>query len=253
MASTEEIVLNRAQRQAILDNLERWPERTCQVRLSFLPFEPKGKFDQMVENHIGDWKHVEISFEVDGPVGAIAFSAWSGHFPPQPENASKISKALRWLQSWVQNPPIMRGTWVAPRTFSNNTYTHIAFNVSSKMEAKLFRACERLHGAGFNSNGYYRTILPRALQRTTTRDCFFCSEAVLTALQDSDILPTVLDEEGMWIADANPGSVTPSILYDALAPYGVVVMNQIHAIDRSVGTGAVPSFFAGSAEADSEW
>lgn len=253
MASTDEIVLSEAQRRAILDNLEKWPERTCQVRLSFLPFEPKGKFDKIVGDHVGEWRHVEISFEVDGPIGAIAFSAWSGHFPPLPDNAGLGSKALRWAQSWLQSPPIMRGTWVAPRTFSNSAYTHIGFNVSSRLEASLFRACERLHGAPFNSNGYYRTILPRVLQRTTTRDCFFCSEAVLTALQDSDILPTVLDEEAMWIADANPGSVTPSMLYDALAPYGIVVMNQMHSIDTSVGVGVVPTFFAASADADSEW
>lgn len=253
MASTEEIVLSAAQRRAILENLDKWPERTCQVRLSFLPFEPKGKFDAMMQNHIRDWRHVEISFEVDGPIGAISFSAWSGHFPPLPDDAGLGSKAFRWIESWIRNPPIMRGTWLAPRTFSNSAYTHIAFNVSSKLEAKLFRACERLHGRGFNSNGYYRTILPRALQRTTDRESFFCSEAVLTALQDSDILPTVLDEEAIWIADANPGGITPSMLYETLAPYGVKVMNQIHSIDTSVGLGTTATFFPGSGDADSEW
>jgi hypothetical protein len=251
--STEDFVLSAADRRAVLDNLNTYAPRNCKIRLSFLPFVPETFTERRAQGLIGDWKHVEISFEVTGPVGKTAFSAWSGHFPDLPDDAGIGTWMWRYLESMVRNPPILRGTYLAKRTYKNLGYTHIGFNVTSEQEAALFRACNDLHGCGFNPMGYYRSALWPSLTRTTTRDRFFCSEAVLTALQDSNILPSIVGERGDFISDLNPGSVTPSMLYDLFKPYGVTVMNQVHGVNRSAGRARIPTFFVASGDSSSDF
>ena len=241
MSALEDTILSDEQRDIILQNLDRYPPRKCKVRLLFLPFTPESRIDKMLDSHVGGIRHVEIWFDAQGPVGAVSFSAYSGSFDPLPDDAGLWDRTKRYLESLVRTPPYMRGALLTERSFQNNNYKHYCFSINSELEAELFRVCNRFHGCDFNLSGYYRSILPRALQRTTTRDRFFCSEAVLVALQDSGVLDATTDESCEWLREANPGGVTPADLYNALRPYGIETLNQVRAGESFAATSNVPT------------
>lgn len=232
---TADRVLSAATRAAIHSNLRDDNGPAGYLRLAFLNQSDIGFADYLPALLAGQIKHVEIAFPENSPVGPVGFSAYSGEFPAL-DNPGLFRRGLRYLESWVRTPPVLRMACLLPRTYQDTNYKFISFPVTNRQLAQVYRECDKIHGKPFNAAGLYRSVIP-GFQRQTDGERFFCSEAVLYTLQNAGVLDAWLPEEADFLSRVNPGSVTPTILYNTLEPYGIELGNQIYAatpLDRPV-------------------
>lgn len=230
--------LNSVQLRNIRARLEdQDPNRMSYFLLSWLRMTPEDYMEvnaierPFVKGNIGDWRHLELSWRPHPGPGPVSFGAWAGRWPEQPKNTGWLKRTLYEAKKYFFTPPEgTRGTYIAGHSFSRELYEHRAYYVTAADELKLWNTCCELHGAGFNTVGYYRTSFwPRA----TTYDKFFCSEAVLAALQLSGVLHSILPQEGDdTVLHMNPGRATPSMLYSMLSQYGEETANPYHIVDH---------------------
>lgn len=232
---------------------------TSYITLSWLPMLPEDYEEvnmlerPFVRNLVKGQRHVELTFRPYPGPGPVSFAAWAGRWPKQPKGTNIFKRAFYELKKYIFTPPEgTRGTYIAEHSFSRESYEHRSFYIPAEVELELWRTCRKLHGLPFNTAGYYwATIWPR----TTSYNEFFCSEAVLAALQISGALDHMLPpESNNAIRTMNPGRATPSLLYDALAEWGEPSANSYHVVDHSRLEQATSSanYVADSRDSDSE-
>lgn len=238
------VALDEGTRQNIAASLAGFhDEDYVPIRLSWLPVPEN---DHSYTTRIaGRMRHMELGY-ID-TVGPFAFGAWSGRWPKLPDGAWFPRRWARKFQEAFLTPPEgLRGVFLCPRTYTEPDYIHKTYQVPGACLKRLWAVCNDMHGAEFNTAGYYRSVLPGSLARTTTGDRFYCSEAVVAALQDSGALQHMVTEEDDWICRVNPGSCTPASVYAVLAPYGNTVVNPIHGIDTSFNAPSPTTFMPNS-------
>jgi len=247
--------------QEALDNVQARleamnPFETTYFRISWLPISEEALQEvsfierPIVRDRVGRFRHAEISWPE--MVGAFGFGAWGGRWPKLPDNAGYVARAKRWISKYLFTPPEgTRGTYIASHTYSTDSYEHRSYPCTVGQLLELWKTCRSIHGAGFNTSGYYwATFWPR----TTTTDKFFCTEAGVYVLQKSGALAGIIpeDSEDAAILTMNPGSVTPSMLYDYVAPYGSEAMNYNYAVNDDFGQGTDFVFLGDSAMSEHE-
>jgi hypothetical protein len=107
------------------------------------------------------------------------------------------------------------GVTLFPRTYETEDYQYFRIHVSAlEIDRMLSFVGEQLPKS-FNKHGLRRAWLPRALNRTTTGNTWFCSELIFATLRASRMFDRMenLDDDFYF---SNPGSVTPSYLLDEL-------------------------------------
>jgi len=234
--TTEDLVFSEEELTQIHANMTGGDELVT-LRIAFQESNPHGPFESFYAYFGGDKQHVEINFDEIGQVGPAAFSSFGGQYEKKPTNV--LQKGITWLKSFFISPTVMRGAYLLPRTYTpshlrpdsdppSDPYIFLAFDITRDQEKDLFEECWKMHYEGFNGTGRYRSIIP-GFQQTTEEGSKFCSEAVLTALQKSNVIYSMIPSgHDSVLFDINPGSVTPHMLYHEIKDYGFEVNNQIY-------------------------